>query len=121
MKDSSFIPTRIDLPETYLIRIAWSDGSEYSMTLEDLRNNCPCASCKGEVIMGKQVLAPAIPVFTPGMHEIDAINSRGNYAIQVGWKDGHKTGIYTWELLHQLCQSLGKSPDELEKFKQSRS
>jgi DUF971 family protein len=28
----------------------------------------------------------------------------GHYAVQITWKDGHSTGIYTWENLRELCE-----------------
>ncbi len=27
----------------------------------------------------------------------------GNYALQLVWKDGHNYGIYSWELLRDMC------------------
>lgn len=29
----------------------------------------------------------------------------GNYAVQLAFNDGHKSGIYSWELLHDLASS----------------
>jgi DUF971 family protein len=27
----------------------------------------------------------------------------GNYAMNIVWKDGHATGIYSWEYLRRIC------------------
>ena len=29
----------------------------------------------------------------------------GNYAVQLAFNDGHKSGIYSWELLHDLASA----------------
>jgi DUF971 family protein len=33
---------------------------------------------------------------------IGNIETVGEYAIQITWKDGHNTGIYSWEYLQEL-------------------
>jgi len=35
--------------------------------------------------------------------ELAEISAVGNYAIQFQWKDGHNTGIYTFDYLRALC------------------
>lgn len=68
---------------------------------------CPCAGCKGETILGKHFSPVKLPQFTPGMYDLQDIQSVGNYAAQFFWKDGHTTGIYTWEYLRQLGEQRG--------------
>ena len=34
---------------------------------------------------------------------INTVNLLGNYAMQISFDDGHKTGIYSWEYLRRLC------------------
>jgi DUF971 family protein len=29
----------------------------------------------------------------------------GNYAVRLGWNDGHSSGLYTWETLRRLCDT----------------
>jgi DUF971 family protein len=36
------------------------------------------------------------------MYKIKSIDTVGDYAIQIIWKDGHNTGIYSWEYLKIL-------------------
>lgn len=36
---------------------------------------------------------------------IEAINSVGNYALQLVFDDGHDTGIYSWTYLYELCEN----------------
>jgi DUF971 family protein len=42
----------------------------------------------------------------------------GNYGVQVAWKDGHDTGIYTWEMLRTLFETKRLSQQTLKEIKQ---
>ena len=94
---------------------AWSDGFESSILLSDLRDACPCAHCSGEEIMG-QVVFPGMKTFNPGMNELASITPVGNYGVQVAWKDGHDTGIYTWEMLRTLFETKRLSQQTLDEI-----
>ncbi|MCU0407189.1 MAG: DUF971 domain-containing protein [Ignavibacteriaceae bacterium] len=52
-------------------------------------------------------------MITPEMYLIKNIEVIGEYAIQITWKDGHNTGIYTYEYLMDLDkgQSSEKKQD----------
>jgi DUF971 family protein len=104
-------PTRITQPSLQEIAFAWPDGTSCAITLKYLRDECPCAGCKGEVILGKVYMPIQLPTFTPGMYELQNIEPVGSYGIQVTWKDGHHTGIYTWEHLHLLCESAARQKE----------
>ncbi len=110
------IPRKIHSPRPYLIAFEWADGFEATISTESLRNACPCASCKGETIMGKTVMLPAMQTFKPGMFELAGINPVGNYAIQVGWRDGHNTGIYPWELLRTTAEDHALSEEKISEL-----
>lgn len=110
------IPRKIHTPKPYLLRLEWADGFAATITTEELRKACPCAHCKGETIMGRMVVAPALTTFKPGMYEIEGINPVGNYAIQVGWRDGHNTGIYPWELLREVAADKALDDAQLDKL-----
>lgn len=81
----------------------WDDRHESLFTLQELRDQCPCAGCKGETVLFHEYKPVKIPVITPGKYELKNIQPVGNYAIQITWGDGHNTGIYTWEYLRDLC------------------
>lgn len=95
-------PTRIEQTAPTELTISWPDGATHRISLEKLRDKCPCAGCKGETILGKHFSPVKLPQFTPGMYELQDMQTVGNYAVQVFWKDGHTTGIYTWEYLREL-------------------
>ncbi len=95
-------PVQIKIFEKHSLLIVWDDHSETKINLKYLRDECPCASCKGETVLLK-TYRPAKPAKeTPGMYKIANIETVGGYAIQITWKDGHNTGLYTWEYLLQL-------------------
>ena len=87
------------------LEIKWSDGHNSIYELKHLRMECPCATCNGETILWKHY-GPTKQIMIPTLDQITltGIQVVGNYAIQLSWKDGHNTGIYTWEYLRRLCQ-----------------
>ena len=36
------------------------------------------------------------------MYRIVSLEPVGNYAVRIGFDDGHDTGLYSWEYLHRL-------------------
>lgn len=102
-------PIKLQIIDKIELFIVWDDGSESEIKLKLLRDECPCASCKGETILFKTIRPPSIAVKNADMYVVSNIELVGGYAIQVKWKDGHGTGIYTWEYLKQLSE---KKDDE---------
>lgn len=49
-----------------------------------------------------QTMFVGIKTFQPGMNELIALNPVGNYGVQASWKDGHGTGIYTWNMMRKI-------------------
>ncbi|MCS6808323.1 MAG: DUF971 domain-containing protein [Bacteroidota bacterium] len=106
-------PLRITRPQPYLLSVLWSDGVSTIITLRSLRDNCPCAACQGENIMGT-TYSFGMSIVQPGMYELTGIHPVGNYAIQVSWKDGHATGIYSWDILRNICMEHHLSEEALK-------
>jgi DUF971 family protein len=80
------------------LAVAWSDGHRSLYPLKLLRERCPCAGCVDEWT-GKRTVDPAaIPA------DIRPLEMKpvGRYAVQIGWSDGHSTGIYSWDLLLRI-------------------
>ncbi|MCO6466005.1 MAG: DUF971 domain-containing protein [Bradyrhizobiaceae bacterium] len=90
----------------------WPDGFESCILFSDLRDACPCAHCIGEEVMGQKVYIGR-KVFAPGMNELVDLKPVGNYAIQALWKDGHDSGIYTFDLLRQVFVNKKLSAETL--------
>ena len=95
-------PKQIKIADKINLYIKWNDDSESKINLKYLRDECPCANCKGETILFKTYKPEKKAEETPGMYKIKNIEMVGGYAIQITWKDGHDTGIYSWDYLKKL-------------------
>lgn len=88
--------------------VKWDDESESNINIKYLRDQCPCAGCQGETILLK-TYRPAKPETNkPGRYNIANIQQVGTYAVQIAFKDGHNTGIYTYDYLKKLGDDEGK-------------
>ncbi len=99
----------------YLLKFEWIDGFVSVVELRNLREECPCAKCKGESVMG-QIVYPGIRILKPGMNELSSLVPTGNYGIQATWKDGHSTGIYTWSMLREIAEKYALTDEQIQKF-----
>ena len=95
-------PTTIKKISKTEVKIIWNDDIETLYTLEQLRDNCPCAGCSGEKILLREYIPPEPDKRTPGRYDLKAIQPVGSYAIQLTWGDGHNTGIYSYEFLRSF-------------------
>ena len=97
-------PTELKLAAPDRLRIVWSDGPVREYSGRELRDQCPCASCR------ERRTAPPPPpttltVLSPAETQplrIASMTPTGRYAYSIDFSDGHDTGIYTLELLRQL-------------------
>ncbi len=83
---------------------SWDDGHEEIVSLKALRDACPCAGCKGETILGQHYGPSPIDFDAPGRYELRSAVPVGNYALRFTWGDGHADGIYSWDVLRELCE-----------------
>jgi len=86
------------------LKITWDDGRISVIPIKLLRDECPSAGCKGEVLFGKVYKPAPLTVFQEGMYKLIELKAVGQYAIQAIWGDGHDTGIYSWEYLRALSE-----------------
>lgn len=97
-------PIELKLAAPDRLRIVWSDGQIREYSVRELRDQCPCASCR------ERRLAPPPPpttltVLSPAEARplrIAAMTPSGRYAYSIDFSDGHDTGIFTLELLREL-------------------
>lgn len=87
----------LDHDETGLM-ISWGDGEVQRIDPRDLRLACQCASCRDE-ISGKRKLDPALVPLDVAPVRIWSV---GNYALGIGFSDGHQSGIYSFDLLREM-------------------
>lgn len=95
-------PQKIKIAEKTKLHLKWSDETTTILDLKYVRDECPCASCKGETILLKTYRPPKPAILSPEMYKIKNIEVVGEYAIQITWQDGHNTGIYSWDYLKEL-------------------
>jgi DUF971 family protein len=93
-------PTDIRLhKKSGLLELQYADGSTYSLTTEFLRVHSPSAEVRGH--------GPGQEVLQIGKKnvKIERIEPVGHYAIKLHFDDGHNTGLYSWEYLHELSRN----------------
>jgi len=108
------IPKSIKVKEKKFLEIIWEDESKSELSLKYLRDECPCATCKGETVLLRTYRPPIKKMISPEVYLISNIEIVGEYAIQITWKDGHNTGIYSWEYLQEL--EKGQESDEKQDY-----
>lgn len=97
-------PTEIKLHQkSRILEIAFDDGSRFSLPCEYLRVFSPSAEVRGH--------GPGQEVLQVGKRdvEIKEIEPVGNYAVKLAFSDGHDTGLYSWEYLHELGEKQESS------------
>ncbi|BAN35046.1 hypothetical protein SCD_n01217 [Sulfuricella denitrificans skB26] len=91
------IPTEIKLHQkSRMLEIAFSDGLRFELPCEFLRVYSPSAEVRGH--------GPGQEVLQVGKKnvEITDVQPVGSYAVQLVFSDGHDSGLYSWDYLHDL-------------------
>jgi DUF971 family protein len=79
------------------LEVRFADGMNARLSAEYLRVHSPSAEVKGHsagegiLVTGKETVG------------IQAIEPVGLYAVRLVFDDGHNTGLYTWNVLYDLC------------------
>lgn len=97
MRKNSVRPTDIKLHQkSHVLEIGFDDGNTYRLPCEYLRAYSPSAEVRGH--------GPGQEVLQVGIENVNIVNIEpvGTYAVCLHFDDGHSTGIYSWELLHEL-------------------
>ena len=98
-------PVKLKRTENESLMITWDTGETFDVPLKLLRDECPCVSCKGESVIFNNYIPIKSPYKPTGFYKIDKIEPVGIYAVQIIRKDGHKTGIYSWDSLMDICEA----------------
>ena len=78
--------------------VKFDNGYETTLTAELLRVEYPSAEVQGHGSGQKTTPAGKANV------TIAAIEPVGNYAIRISFSDGHDTGLFSWDILHDYGQ-----------------
>ena len=86
-----------------LLDVRFDNGKSFSLSAELLRVESPSAEVQGH--------GPGQKTTPVGKRDIliKSIEPVGNYAIRIGFSDGHNTGIFSWNTLYDY----GLRQDEL--------
>lgn len=98
MSSQEIRPTRIELHRrSRILELEYPGGECYHLPCEYLRVYSPSAEVRGH--------GPGQETLQSGKLRvgIKAIKPVGHYALQLVFDDGHDTGLYAWDYLHQLC------------------
>jgi DUF971 family protein len=98
-------PTNLSLTPAGRLRIEWSDGLRREYAVQELRDRCPCATCR-EKRAEPPPLLPVMKIEEARPLKIAAMKPVGNYAYSIEFSDGHDSGIFTLELLRELGEEV---------------
>ena len=100
---TDYRPTQIKVSkDRQRLTVAFDDGAAFELTAEMMRVLSPSAEVKGH--------GPGQEVTVPGKRNVAIVSvaPTGNYAIRIGFDDGHDTGIFTWPYLRELGERGGE-------------
>jgi DUF971 family protein len=99
-----FHPIEIKVHQlSHVLEIEFDNGERFRLPFEYLRVYSPSAEVRGH--------GPGQEILQAGKKDIviSKLEPVGNYALQLFFSDGHNTGIYSWDYLHEL----GRGQDRL--------
>ncbi len=112
----SYTPTKIERLGDTGIKITWSDGESTQWTAQQLRNACPCATCRekrGKLhadeegsespvqIKPKSLALPVLSAAEARPMRIEGMQPVGTYAYNIAFSDGHHSGLFTFTRLRR--------------------
>lgn len=101
----SQVPTNIRAQQAEgVLELTWNDDEVVRLPYIFLRAECPCAACRNEWT-GERILDPRSLRDDLKLQDMETI---GNYAVRLGWNDGHSSGLYTWENLQRLAEEFSE-------------
>ena len=90
-------PTSVKLRTvSRILEVIFDDGTAFDLPFEYLRVFSPSAEVTGHGV-GEGILQTGKEDVT-----VVRIEPVGNYALRLHFSDGHNTGLYSWDVLHEL-------------------
>ena len=100
LQNATPIPDEIRLYDGgRMLRIAYPGTGAAELTAEFLRVSSPSAEVRGHG-QGNEVLQVGKEDVT-----ITGIEPVGNYAVKLIFSDGHDSGLYSWDVLHEFARN----------------
>ncbi|MEQ8404581.1 MAG: gamma-butyrobetaine hydroxylase-like domain-containing protein [Oceanicaulis sp.] len=85
------------------LHIKFESGEAFAIPFELLRVESPSAEVQGHAPHQKQLVTGKQDVIVEDAEPV------GRYAVRLKFSDGHSSGIFSWDYLHEL----GESADQL--------
>jgi DUF971 family protein len=82
-------------PVQGLLALHWPGGRVATFTHAQLRAACPCSECRARR-RGGETIAPDEQVRITGIEPV------GAYALNLAFSDGHRRGIFPFQMLTEL-------------------
>jgi DUF971 family protein len=98
-REPDVVDVTVDRPASRLT-LAFDDGVGGSIDLVELREACPCATCR----TARQAGRPVVSALGAGPTVRDA-ELVGAWGLGIAWDDGHATGIYPFSALHEWLRT----------------
>jgi DUF971 family protein len=96
-------PTELRVnPDRNALTVAYDNGDRFTLAAEYLRVESPSAEVQGHGPGQKQVVTGKENVHIAKLEPV------GNYAVRIVFDDGHDTGLYSWDYLHELGRDHNK-------------
>ena len=98
------LPTALTVhQQSKCLEVGFDDGASFRIPFELMRVYSPSAEVQGH--------GPGQEVLQTGKRQVGlaALEPVGNYAVKLGFSDGHDTGLYSWEYLHELGEKQESS------------
>ena len=93
-------PEQIRLrPGGKVLLLTYPETGEVALSAEFLRVSSPSAEVRGHG-RGNEVLQVGKEAVT-----ITGIEPVGNYAVKLIFSDGHDSGLYSWDILHEFASN----------------
>ena len=90
-------PTELRLSSDKLrLTVVFDSGEQFVLPAEYLRVESPSAEVQGHGTQQKKIVTGKEDV------KIAALDPVGNYAVRIHFDDGHDTGLFSWDYLHEL-------------------
>ena len=93
-------PTELKLDkDRRVLTVSFDDGRSFALPAELLRVMSPSAEVQGHSEDQRVTVAGKKQV---GIARLEPV---GNYAVRIGFDDGHDTGLFTWAYLRELGEN----------------
>ena len=88
---------------SHLLEVGFDTGESFKLPCEYLRVHSPSAEVQGH--------GPGQRVLVSGKRHVNiaSIEPIGHYAVLLRFDDGHDTGIFSWQTLHELARDHDKN------------